>query len=571
MAGALRSLPRPEGAATSSVRICWRLRMGCSIGGRKSVLLGFGLTAVATLAAIFLLRAPAPAEASANQLALFEEGNGLQAGPTRTLSTLRSLGVGAVRLSLRWQDISPDPRSAARPRGFDAADPAAYPASAWTRDDEILQTARADGLGVVLTVGGGAPLWATGHDQPTGGPYLQWKPSAAEYQQFVQAVATRYSGHYSTCASCSPLPRVSFWEIWNEPNWGPSLAPQATNGSRTSTSPGIYRGLLDAGWQALQRTGHGHDTVVVGSLSPRGFSAPPSSRFPQGLPASLSTTKPLQFVRTLYCVDSLYHELRGTAAKAVDCPSTAAASRAFRGQHPALFNAGGFGIHPYPFDLPPTEADSNDPDYVEFNEIPRLSAALDRVQRVYGSGKRLQIYNTEYGYETNPPNRSDHFVSPATAATYVNWAEYLSWRNPRVATTMQYLLYDPKPTVGQATFGYGSFASGLIFYHGPPKADYYAYRMPIFLPVTSTPRRRSLEVWGCVRPAHLASSRQSVQIQFRAGSRGAFRTVKTVPIRSARGYFDVKLAFPSSGAVRSSWRYPSGQTIYSRTVNITVR
>jgi hypothetical protein len=514
---------------------------------------------------------PATAGASTNQLALFAEAAGLQSNPVKTLNTLRELGVGAVRLPVRWQDIAPNVGSAKRPAGFNATDPAAYPASAWTRYDQIIRTAQADGIRVLLLLTGGAPLWATGNDRPDGHAYLQWKPSAPEYGAFVQAVATRYGGGYRTCASCSPLPRVDFWEIWNEPNWGPSLAPQSTNRSRISTSPSIYRALLDAGWTALQRSGHGHDTIVVGSLSPRGFLVPASPSLPQGLPGSLSTTKPLRFLRTLFCVDSGYRPLRGSAAGAVGCPSTAAGSRSFRGQHPALFNANGFGIHPYPFDLPPTKADSNDPDYVEFSQIPRLTAALDRAERAYGSHRHLAIYNTEYGYETNPPNRSNHFVSPATAATYINWAEYLSWRNPRIATTMQYLLYDPNPHAGQSTYGYGSFAAGLIFYHGKPKADYYAYRMPIFLPVTSTRRGRAVEVWGCVRPAHLAKSLQLVAIQFRPRSGAAFRTIKTVAIRSPRGYFDTRVAFPGNGAVRLSWRYPSGQTIYSRTVTVTVR
>jgi len=528
---------------------------------RRLLSLGIALTAALALASIVLLRAPAPAAASSSQLALFQEGAGLLSDPSGTMGTLRGLGVGAVRLALNWQDIAPDPNSTTRPSGFDAADPAAYSAAAWAPYDEIVRVAHADGITIMLLVTGGAPRWATGPGQPAGGPYLQWKPSATEYGQFVQAIATRYGGQYRTCPLCAPLPRVSFWEIWNEPNWGPSLAPQATIRSTISTSPSMYRGLLDAGWQALQLTGHGRDRVVVGSLSPRGFSAP----------GYLSTTKPLQFVRTLYCVDSRYRQLRGSAAAIVGCPTTAAASRRFRAQHPALFNASGFGIHPYPFDLPPTQADSNDPNYVEFSEIPRLISALDQVQRAYGSHNRMQIYNTEYGYETNPPNRSDDFVSPTTAATYINWAEYLSWRNPRIATTMQYLLYDPNPKVGQKTFGYGSFASGLIFYHGQPKADYYAYRMPIFLPSTATKVNRSLEVWGCVRPAHLTASAQSVQIQFSSGSRGPFRTIKTVSVTNPRGYFDIRMTFPRSGAVRTSWRYPSGQTIYSRTVSVTVQ
>jgi hypothetical protein len=529
-----------------------------------------GVYAAVAAISVCMLADAAPAEASSNQLALFAESAGLQSNPTKTLNTLRQLGVGAVRVPVRWQDIAPGAGSAKRPSRFDATNPAAYPAAAWTRYDQIMRTARSDGIRVLLLLTGGAPLWATGQDRPGGRAILTWKPSAAEYGAFVQAVATRYNGGYRLCKSCAPLPRANFWEIWNEPNWGPSLAPQATNGSRTSTSPSIYRGLLDAGWTALQRTGHGRDTIVVGSLSPRGFNAPPSRSFPQGLPGSFSTTKPLQFVRTLYCVDSRYRRLRGGAAGAVGCPTSGSAG-SFRAQHPALFGASGFGIHPYPFSLPPTQADSNDPDYVEFSQIPRLTAALDRAQRTYGSHKRFQVYNTEYGYETNPPNHSNHFVSPATAATYINWAEYLSWRNPRLATTMQYLLYDPNPHAGQSVFGLGSFAAGLIFYHGKPKADYYAYRMPIFLPVTSTKRGSRLEVWGCVRPAHLARSLQRVQIQFRGRSGGAFRTLRTVAIRSARGYFDLKMAFPGSGTVRLAWRYPSGPNIYSRNVGITLR
>ena len=70
---------------------------------------------------------------------------------------------------------------------------------------------------------------------------------------------------------------------------------------------------------------------------------------------------------------------------------------------------------------------------------------------------------------------------------------------------------------------------------------------------------------------------QSVQIQFQAGGKGAFTTVDTVPIRNSRGYFDVHVAFPSSGTVRLAWTYPtgdpllSGGTVFSRSVKITVR
>jgi hypothetical protein len=535
------------------------------------------------------LPASAAAAAPTDQLALFQEDSGLFSDPAATLRTLRSLGVGAVRVSLRWNELAPAPNARRRPRAFIAANPAAYGAKAWRRYDRIVEDAQADGIAVDVVLSGSGPLWASGAGAPRDKAYGQWRPSAREYEQFVQAIATRYSGRYRRCGSCSTLPPVRFWEIWNEPNFGQDLAPQAIDGSTVSTSPGIYRGLVNAGWAALQRTGHGHDTILIGGLSPRGFQGPPSPRFRQGLPGFFATTAPLRFVRTLYCADASFRALRGRAARAVGCPTTAAASRRFRSANRGLFDASGFGIHPYPYNLPPTRADSPDPSYVEFNEIPRLASALDRLQRIHGSRRRLQIYNTEYGYITNPPNRSNHFVSPATAGYYSNWAEYLSWRSPRIATTMQFLLYDPNPTLRGGAPEFGGFASGLMFYGRKPKATYYAYRMPLFLPISSTRRGRALEVWGCVRPANYAKtdthgSPQRVQIEFRQGARGSFRTIKTVLITDVHGYFDVHVTFPSSGAVRLSWAYPPTDrnltpsytdssrpnTIHSRVAPVTV-
>jgi hypothetical protein len=519
-----------------------------------------------------LLVAPIRATASTAQLAMFEDDLGLLTRPAATLSTLRGLGAGAVRVVVRWSAVAPRSSSRRRPRGFDAANPGAYARESWAPYDAIVNGAQRDGIQVELLLSGGAPRWATGGHQPRGGPFSQWRPSAKEYGAFAEAVARRYSGSYVPPGSSSALPRVHFWEIWNEANFGQNLAPQAINGSTVSASPGIYRSLLDAGWAALQRTGHGRDEIVIGSLSPRGFNGPPTRRFPQGLPGYFSTTKPLQFIRTLYCVSSSYRGLRGGAARAAGCPASARGSRRFRGEHPALFEANGFGIHPYPFDLPPTQADSPDPDYAEFSELPRLGNALNRLQRIYGSSRRPQIYNTEFGYITDPPNRSlhygRHFLSPATAAYYNNWAEYISWRRPQIASYMQFLLNDPNPRAS-------GFATGLLTLHGRIKPAYYAYRMPIYLPVTSTRRGRRLEVWGCVRPAYYAQldthQPQAVQIQFRRGSRGPFATVATVGITSLRGYFDRRVTFEASGSVRLAWSYPSGRTIYSREVHLTVR
>jgi hypothetical protein len=58
-----------------------------------------------------------------------------------------------------------------------------------------------------------------------------------------------------------------------------------------------------------------------------------------------------------------------------------------------------------------------------------------------------------------------------------------------------------------------------------------------------------------------------------------------VTVNSSRGYFDLHMAFPSSGSVRLAWTYPDddamlsqgdvdpaeGATVYSRTVRVTVK
>lgn len=535
---------------------------------------------VVVLATSSSSRAPA-SKRHGEPLAMLEEDVNLMSHPARTLQILRSLGVDVVRLSVPWNTIAPDPTARNRPPGFAAANPAAYLAANWAPYDRIVRYAEADGIELDFLLTGGAPLWATGPGAPASERSSgAWEPSPNAYGAFVSAVGARYSGRYMPPGASSPLPRVHFWEIWNEPNWGPSLQPQLALDPLRIVAAARYRHLMDAAWGALQSTGHGGDTIVIGSLSPRGISVPPQS----SLAAAVDVSSPLGFTRALYCVDASLRPLRGSAAAQAGCPATAAGSRRFADDHPALFEASGFGIHPYPIDLPPTEADVANPNSVEFSQIPHLESTLDGARRAYGSQARVSVYNTEYGYITHPPNAGTEYPTPATAARYLNWAEYLTWRNSILATTMQYLLYDPPP--GPSVFGAGGFATGLAFANGTPKATFYAYRLPIFLPSTRTEHGKQLEVWGCVRPANYAyldtGAAQYVQIQLRVGGVGPFRTLKTVRISDIRGYFDVPVRFPASGTVRLQWSYPltdrrlrdpvtpSQTTIYSRKVEVTV-
>jgi hypothetical protein len=524
----------------------------------------------------------APAAASTSQVSVFQADPQVLGNPAGTLQQLRDLGVNMIRVNVTWNAIAPSPLSTHRPSGFDATDPGAYSARGWAPYDAVVRQAAADNITVDFTVNGPAPLWATGSGAPksaTGYFREDWEPSATEFGYFVKAVGTRYSGSYKPRGSSTALPRVSFWSIWNEPNYGYDIAPQGTGRNQsTPNSPRIYRGLVDAAWSSFQATGHTTrtDKIVFGEVTPHGVNN-------WGVFANM---KPLIFLRSLYCVNSSYRELRGSSARAQGCPTTAAGSRAFRRQNPALFSASGFAAHPYEEASPPNlpthlcgHGDSSlcagapsDPDFADLPEVPRLEQTLNRLNGIYGSHTHYDVWSTEYGFRTRPPDPREG-VSQANQAVYMNEAEYLSYKQSRLESYSQYALIDRAPPE--------SFDTGLINPNGRPKPGYAAYRMPVWLPSSSTRKGRKLEVWGDVRPAYYATldtgKAQSALVQFQSGSKGAWTTIATVAIKNVRGYFDTHLAFPRSGSVRIAWTYPTGDrllgggTVYSRTVKVTVR
>jgi hypothetical protein len=544
----------------------------------------------AVAASLVLVALPAGrAVGSSQQMSIIEDETQLYANPIGALARARVLGADAMRVSVHWNWISPAPNARKMPRHFDAGDPAAYSAAKWQLWDAIVIDAKEAGIRIDFDVMGGAPRWALGPGRPRGSTNQNWEPSSSAFGAFMHAIATRYSGHYVPPGQSAPLPRVDFWTIWNEPDYGPSLAPQGVPGHLTvENAPRMYRGLVGAAWRSLQATGHSPatDTIAFGELAPRG----------ESFWGVFSGMTPLTFLRAMYCVDRSYHPLRGDAARLRGCPTTPAASRRFRAQNPALFHASGVSDHPYMRWYKPNHELNPDPanhlsttDYASLGVIGHLTSALDRLQRVYGSTTRFPIYNTEFGYITSPPKHSPDptssvrviYLSPTVAADYMNWAEYLSWRNPRIRSFQQYLIYDPlRPTRKN---NWGGFASGLLTWTGAQKATYYAWRLPLYLPVTKAHRGHSLEVWGCIRPARFGAldsgSPQNAQIQFAPRGSGQYTTLQTITIDSgASCYFDLHLVFPSSGTVRLAYTYPAGDTllgngagVVSRTVSVTVR
>jgi hypothetical protein len=485
-----------------------------------------------------------------------------------TLDTFKALGVDVVRAQLLWANIAPDPTSATRPAGFDASNPAAYPASGWARYDRLVRLARARGMAVQFDLTAPGPLWAMRHPAPANTLASVYHPSVSDWRQFVIAVGRRYSGAYTPPGTAGgPLPRVSDWSIWNEPNQPGWLAPQrkTVGGQTVPESPLLYRRYADAAFRSLGATGHSPSsgTILFGETAPEGcLNRGAGCRYP----AADEPLPPMQFIEALYCVNSDYKPLTGAVARALDCPANRSA---FVSDNPALFQATGFAHHPYSFLLAPNvRFGPSDVGFVSMANLSTLEQGLDRIFSVYGVNRQLPIYLTEYGYETKPPNPY-RGVSPQAQAAYLDEAEYMAWSDPRVRALSQFLLVDSAPDKAfpPGSGGYWStFQTGLEFLNGKPKPSLDAYLLPVYVPDPTV--SSSVNVWAMLRPA-ANGSRQRAEIQWSASAGGSYRTLATVTTDDISNVLTASVHPPGTGFIRISWTSSTGQVLLSRSVAVT--
>lgn len=427
------------------------------------------------------------ASASANQLSIMQDDRlVLWSGADmreRALDQMQRLGVTTLHSLVVWRKLAPAPAARTRP-SFDATDPAAY--SGWEPYDELVASAQARGIDVLFTLTAPMPNWAS---QCAAGAARRWicSPRVSDYAAFVRAVATRYSGSYRVGGQL--LPRVGAWSFWNEPNHDNWLRPQRS-------APGRYRALAKAGLTALAATGHGRDLRLIGETAPGGGSR---------------STAPVDFMRRVLCL---------------------ACSRRPR------FDVSGISDHPYTYAAmasPPSFRGG--PGDAPIGSVGRLVKLLDTAARYGVVPRRTPVYLTEFGFQTRPP---DPFgVSLRSQAAFLNYSDYVAFRNARIASVAQYELRD-EPHVAV-------FNTGLAFADGRPKPALVAYAMPIYVQRL----RSGVRVFGLVRAARGTGA--SVAIQNRLPRRGAvFRTVAVV--RTNRyGYLLTQL--PSYGG---RWRLVAG-------------
>src|SRR5688500_15774183 len=137
---------------------------------------------------------------------------------------------------------------------------------------------------------------------------------------------------------------------------------------------------------------------------------------------------------------------------------------------------------------------------ISMANLPRL---LAQVRASFGA---KPVWLTEYGYQTNPPDRWLG-VSPSLQARYVGEAALRAWQLPQVTLLIQFLLKD-EPTLAR-------WQSGLYTARGTAKPSARAFPFPL---AQVTRSGASARVWGQVRPRRGA---QPYRLQVRTG--GAWR------------------------------------------------
>jgi hypothetical protein len=145
-----------------------------------------------------------------------------------------------------------------------------------------------------------------------------------------------------------------------------------------------------------------------------------------------------------------------------------------------------------------------------------LQCLVAEVRRDFGPKR---IWLTEYGYKTNPPDRS-RGVSPALQARYVGEAARRAYIAGGVDLLIQFLIRDEAAV--------GRWASGLFTATDVVKPSFFAFMLPL-VEVSRHGARTTL--WGQIRPGFGAQP-----YLLERWTRNRWARVGDYSITSRRGY-----------------------------------
>ena len=412
---------------------------------------GLRLSAIILVALAVTLAVVVPAHAASlpgpSSLTLgLDDGAVLENGPAPTLAfwldRARALGSSFVRLDVSWVGIEPS-----HPTGADIANPRS-PGYSWSPLDANVRAAAAHGQTILLLVLG-TPSWADGSKPPAGVNPAVWFPNAERLGAFAHALATRYSGHFpDPLHPGHTLPRVRYFQAWNEPNLPSFLLPQwsrAPGGPWKAVSPAIYRSMLNAfyaGVKSVQPSG------VVLSAATGPYGDPPGEG--QGRMA------PVTFLEGLFCLNASLGPQR--------CPNP---------PHLDVLDH-----HPYAISPTASAREPGDVSVPDLGKIQRILDAAERLRRVFPAGPK-PLWVTEIDWTSGHPD------TPAIQARYLALAFYELWRQG-VTHVFWYTLRDPLEPPNSYR------DAGLYYYDGSAKPAVAAYRFP-FVAVHSS---QGVTLWG---------------------------------------------------------------------------
>ena len=332
---------------------------------------------------------------------------------TWAFNQLRSLRARIVRATLNWSHV-------ARRRPTRAADPADA-AYNWTAVDKMVTEADKKNIRVLFAIYG-TPRWA-------GRAANRLPRRITDLRLFATAAARRYSGTYTVKESENELertlPAVRHWLAWNEPNNPVFLRPQWKMVKRKWRVQAAYdyAKICSAIWSGVHATRLAGEKVACGATGPRGNDAPRSSR---------PSTSPLVFMAWL----------RRAGLRRMDA----------------------YAHHPYyghRSEKPTTI--SRSPKAVTMGNIGVLIKQLNRLW-----GRRTRLWITEYGYQTNPPDRL-FGVSYRLQAKYLQIAMKMARRNRRIDMFVWFLIKDEGRLSG--------WQSGVVTRRGARKPAFRAFQV----------------------------------------------------------------------------------------------
>jgi hypothetical protein len=355
-----------------------------------------------------------------------DEATTLYGNPALAFAKLKALRTQVLRVNLYWGGTQ---WAVANKQPADPTDPG-DPAYNWALYDRLVKYATDNNIKLVFSILF-TPTWANGGKGKNVAP-----TDAKDLENFAYAAAERYSGLWTPPPwqynaplgiGAMPLPKVTMWTAWNEPNNPLWLTPQykRVGGAWQVESAVQYAKICNAVYNGVHSLGLGPlrgVQVACGVTGPKGNDAPASGR---------ASVDPLTFM---------------SAAKKAGMKS---------------FDA--YAHHPY------ADLGNESPSFIPVGKYKRriqlgnINVLISQLTKLYGP-KRLWI--TEYGYQTNPPDKL-FGVSWAKQALYMQQAAALARRNPRIDMFLWFLIRD-EPNLG-------GWQSGLETVTGKKKPAWNAF------------------------------------------------------------------------------------------------